>query len=482
VLAQLGEELDSILERMPDGNIDARNLITRELNFEPGAEELQTIVRIARDREVRGARHEFPRRLLVLRLLADREIEQLRERTPLDSVWLERCADTLPQLADEARQTEADLSNTIGTDATLSPADREFLLQVGRTFSCSRERLVAAIVLAERLALVSRAAENDELETAFPAMTERDREIIRAAVRSAGEPGDGGPSRVWVDAVALHVSLRNDLDAFGEMPSWAESDDAQKAARELLIERLRRGRMACETIAARLQQQQDQAMIAGLAGSAEEIRDLGRGLFSTKLRLAAVLRDPYADPPATTDETDGVAAVRADLRQAAAAETAIESTKQITKEELFLGALKDVKRTEEEIPVAVAPGVDAEKRRRRRVWALAGVVLLLGAVSLTVNLVLLPPRPNPPEPPSVRELKPTASVSRVDSAGGMLFTHVDGWAELDRTTRSERVEKLAREAESRGFVSLWVLDEFNMPAAQWSKSGGVQLMEASETD
>ena len=62
MLDLLSMQIDTLLESLSGSNLlEARRRITRDLHFEPRAEELQTIARMAADQSTGGPRYEFPR-------------------------------------------------------------------------------------------------------------------------------------------------------------------------------------------------------------------------------------------------------------------------------------------------------------------------------------------------------------------------------------------------------------------------------------
>ena len=68
VLLETRRHTDRVLDGMPDGRLEARRLITRELGFEPRPEVLQTIVRIATDASRNTDLQELSRQLLAIRV------------------------------------------------------------------------------------------------------------------------------------------------------------------------------------------------------------------------------------------------------------------------------------------------------------------------------------------------------------------------------------------------------------------------------
>ena len=71
-------EVDAVLANVPPSLLEARRLITREMQFEPRAEELQAIVKIAGFTSTSVFCYEFPRQMLSLRVVAERELGDRR--------------------------------------------------------------------------------------------------------------------------------------------------------------------------------------------------------------------------------------------------------------------------------------------------------------------------------------------------------------------------------------------------------------------
>ena len=129
-LTELSSRLERLLDTLPDNKLEARRQITRDLHFEPRAEELQTIVRIAGDTEATGFRRDLPRALLRNRLLADLELRRLFEMKPIDAGKIDHAATMLPEILTDARRIETEL-RTLSAAEGVPQVDRDFLMQVG---------------------------------------------------------------------------------------------------------------------------------------------------------------------------------------------------------------------------------------------------------------------------------------------------------------------------------------------------------------
>lgn len=476
VFIELAGRIEALLADMPVSTLEARRLITRELHFEPRAEELQTIVRVAHDESPHGPRRDIPRRLLCVRVLADMELKQLNEGRPLEPRWIDRVSGTLPAIRRTVREIEDELRTLVATEA-LSPGDRDYLLQAGDALVCPRDEIIAGSVLAGQLARLTHAVHEGNLVEIAPSLTEREQQLIRCAVLGDEQPANA-PSRPCIDAIALRTLLERLMSDWQALPQWPESDDAQKAERQALLERLQQARVALDAVAARLQQQQDMALMANLDDFAEEIRRTGRGLFSLKLKLAHILRDPLGSGARETEnpivETE---ALRELLRECVREEIPVgDQTRRLTREEIYLDALKKERDAAPE-PEQPDMGMDHRRKERRRMKWMIGTAAALGCISLVVNILLLPPSADHPEKPSLRKFDTVMDVSRVQTAGPMMFTHVDGWHELDKDTQRSRVERLGQTVEADGFRMVFVLDEYGQPAAYWGSEQGISLID-----
>jgi hypothetical protein len=217
-LTELSSRLEKLLETLPDNRLEARRQITRDLHFEPRAEELQTIVRIAADAEASGARKELPRALLQNRLLADLELRRLFEMKPLDAGEIDHSAAMLPEILADARRLETEL-RTLSAAEGVPKADRDFLMQVGNALATPREELLAGAVLADMRAVLTRAVINGNLDTTTPTLGDEERALIaslvtRAAIDADEQVDESDASRMTVDALAMHSLVDNLLSAW----------------------------------------------------------------------------------------------------------------------------------------------------------------------------------------------------------------------------------------------------------------------------
>jgi hypothetical protein len=471
----LSFQIDTLLDSLSGGNLlDARRAITRELHFEPRAEELQTIARMADEKSTEGPRHEFPRRFLGARILGDRTVRAIQESRTLDAQQMKASADLLWELREESRRLERELEAIIETSEALNQKDRDYLLRAGDALSYSEDILLANSVLAYRLAELADAAATESLEAAEPGLAANEREQIEGfTAKNITE----GSSRVAVDAAAVRTLIEGLLGSWEALGPPSADDPAIRVDRDALLERLHDAQLALESVSSRIQIHQDEALVAKIESLADELREAGRGLFSIKLRLVPILRSPYED--ATAKEA-------VDLRKvaelAAEEQAAAGGSKRETEDELYLGALKDMRSRKEvqEQEFRKKGKVSEAKRARRRMAVMLVAVGVLSITSAVVNFVILPGSSGAPEEPAVQELRSVAKTKRVETAGPMMITHVDGWNDLDDTARQTQVDKLGEMVADDGFQMMFVVNEYGEVAAVWDQKAGGGLVGAPE--
>lgn len=283
------DKMERLLDELPADGSDARRMITREFAIVPRPDELETIARIAADDASGGPRHELPRRLLLLRILAEREIGRLWWSNRLESEDLRATAELAPQLLVELQRVEADFRSVLASMEGLTLEDRDYLLQVADSLAIEKEPIVAAQVLGPRLQYLAEAAARGEVLEAAPTLSAEEAALFPLSV----DPGAGElPARVCIDAIALKSLILEDLARWRALPA-----DAPRARRAALAERLRMERSAHQIVAERLQQQHDAALIARLPDFAAELREVRAALYAVSLQLEAALGGPQPAPP-----------------------------------------------------------------------------------------------------------------------------------------------------------------------------------------
>lgn len=469
----LAIQIDSLLESLSGASLlEARRSITRDLHFEPRAEQLQTISRVAADDCVDGPRRETPRRFLGLWILADRTVKNVQQSRKLDAASMDESAQLLVDLLDEARRLEAELEWVVATDETLDRNDRDYLLRVGEAFSFSQYELIANVVLAQRLSELAQAASTDSLEAAEPFLTAGERERVAgfAASNITQET-----SRAELDAVATRTLMESLLARWDELGPPSGDDAARRLVRDRQLERMRDAQAALDSVAARIQIQCDAALVANVGSLADELRDAGRGLFSIKLRMVPILRSPYEDNDEDRES------LREKLAESAAEEQAADTgPRRESEDELYLGALKDMRSRKEtqEFEFLKTERVCDAKRARRRMAALVVTACVLALTSAIVNFVVLPRGKKAPVGPSLQELRPVIKAKRVETAGPLMITHVEGWNDLHESKRQQQVDRLGQVVAERDFQMMFVVDEYAEVGAAWDGKSGAGLIEA----
>jgi hypothetical protein len=477
MLDLLSIQVDTLLESLAGTNLlEARRRITRDLHFEPRAEELQTFVAVAGDESSAGARYELPRRFLALRMLVDRQARHILETKMLDAETMNVSAEMLDGLIREVRNLESDLEQVISTDEALDQNDRDYLLKIGDAMSCSQDDLVAHSVLAHRLVELAIFIDAGNLEQMESSLSATEREQLEAF---AAENITQESCRSTLDSIAVRSLVQRQLREWGELGSPSDDDNSRRIERDATLGRIRQAMIALESVSTRLQTQRDAALVAGIESLAAELREAGRGLFSVKLRMAPILRDPYVDAALEDESAGDPADLREQLRASAAAEAEAEGgPRSETEEEIYLGALKDMhsrKEAQKDKSRKNRKQSSLQLQRRRMKWMIAASVVL-AFTSAIVNFVLLPGGGEAPSVPDVSELPAAIQAKTIKTAGPMMMTHVEGWHDLDENTRRTQVDRLGEIVSENGMSMLIVVDEYGQGAAVWDQRGGTSLV------
>ena len=456
--------------------LDARRAITRDLRFEPRAEELQTIVKIASDESLAGPRHELPRRFLSVRILSERTVKLVQESKTVDTTGTADAAAMLDGLLGETQRLEGDLERAV-SDPMLDHDDRDYLLRVGEALSYPPDTLLANSVLAHRLVELAESMERGDLESAEPGLTPREREQL---AEFAAENITPESCRVGLDGIAMRTHVTRLLTAWGELGSPSEDDAARRTQRVSLHERMSHALIALEAVAGRIQVQQDNALVANVESLAAELREASRGLFSIKLHLSPIVRAPNEDHDPAVESDALESGLREQLRQSVTADQEAAGRSPVeTEEEIYVKALKglgDGREIQQLESSKKRKIIDAQRERFRKI-ILGSVIGLLAITSAIVNFVILPRNGEALAKPDVRELKHVISAQRVETAGPMMITPVDGWHQLDDEERMSRVSDLGGLIAEEGFQLMIIVDEYGDPAAAWDHKTGTGLME-----
>jgi hypothetical protein len=468
-LDRLREEIDRVLAGLPERRLEARRRITCELGFEPRPEVLQTIVKMAQN-DRPGAAREIARRLLAVSVLIDRELKAVFEPRQIEIEILERSRNLLPELRSLAKREEDAFGRVV---EALSLSDREFLLPIVEVLTPPYDVLLAAEVLVPRLQQMAECARTGELRAAFPVLTDSEVATLGAAV---GSPGSvPAPSRVLVDATAMRTIIHDDL---ADWEAQQIFDDEELTESEEHHERLLRDKAAYQVVARRLQEQLDNALVAGLDPFAEEMRQVKRNLFATYLKLSPAIR---SDETGWGDDADAqlrlseevIERVREAEHEAEQEAERVQGSR-VVKEELYLNALDSMRKPVEK--PRDQPVVAELRRQRRRTRTLAGVAVILFISVVVVYLVL-------PGVSSMRTnvypstFQQTLPVTDVTIAGPMVFAEVSSWywKELERPEKLHKLEELGKRAARRDYQMLYLMDEESEQLGVWSISKGARL-------
>jgi hypothetical protein len=228
----------------------ARLIVTRDLGFEPTAEVLHAIVRLAAAEDIDEELVGISRRFVALAALADQVAGDLLDADAPDSEQLRLGGLMACEVMEAGRAAERRL---LGLLDDSNDAEREFLLEIASCLPVERDDLLAAALIAPRLERMI-----DEVEPG-------DREV-------------GVDCRARLNAIALETVFEDDLCGLGE----TACADAEPSS---TVERARTDLAAYRVISDRLQERQEAALSAGLSGFAAELRRTRGELYATYLSL-----------------------------------------------------------------------------------------------------------------------------------------------------------------------------------------------------
>lgn len=470
-------EVDALLANLSENKLEARRAITRDLGLDPSPEELQTIVKIAHEPPGSDYLEKLSRTALSVRVLADRTLRDLLDGALDDAPKLERAASlapTLLQASDALAQAIDSRIETLGSEA------RDYLLRIGDSLIPAEDALISGTVIGTRLVLLAREGAQGDPCAVIPSLSADEAALIRSGLR-AGESAGEASRRIRINALILRTIIVDDLE------NWNTAQDGSAdggEVRERLLRRLERDASAYHFLSGRLQDQQDTALVANLRGLADELRGAKQSLFSTYLKLSPILnkgavrRKSGADP--ATDEDGKPENVQQLFEASVDADSAVESRRgeRVTEDELYLDALKDMKRPTVEPELADELVFKDLRRERLRLRILGGIaaLCLVGCVlvygfmlggakaSNEISAADLPPR-----------LVPTEAVA----VGPMLYARVNSWIwdDLDYEQRIAEVREMGIRARERGFESVYLTDENSRDLALWDETDGAELLD-----
>ncbi len=473
-LAELRARIDAALASPPGDRAELRARVAGQLGIDPRPEEVEAIARIAagaggdRMRELVGT-------ALALRVLAERGTRGLFEPTEFSPEGIGRSARLVSGLLGTVDAFQAEVRDRLDG---LAPRERDDLLEVADALLPEVEPLIAGTVLASRLVALAEATESGEPRAVVPALTDSDVAALSAAAHDA--EGEGDDLRwLGVNAIALRTVIEDDLAAWQQVQDAAGEDHA--AAREQVLERMKRDRATYRFVAHVLQRRLDEALLAGSADSTLRLRRLQRELFSIYLRLTAALT-VAAQPASGTPLAAPEAAADLDrlLRACHSSETGggVRHGRRVPTERLYADALEDVQGAAAKPVVVVLDPQRLARERLRLRWLLATAGVLLAACLIvyggklrrgTVELNVAP-----------SELPGAIELIHAMRVGPMVYAQTTHWAwqSLGAGERRRGVEQLGLAVLERGFSTLYLSDEAGAQLASWTRLEGARLAAA----
>jgi len=458
-------EVDDVLADVPQSLLEARRMVTRELQFEPRPEELQVIVKIAGFMSTSVVCYELPRQMLALRVLAERELAECWGSRRLSAEKLSRTAAVIEDLLQASEQSRDAVSGKDATE-TLSDDEQTYLMCVRDVLDVPHDRLQASIVVAPRLELVAKQVATGNVSETFPGLSDEEVEMFNQAVH-LDDSEQQGPGRVCLDAIALRTvyeEYREVWDRSGYLDDVELVERLQQEIREQLADT----ETAYRVVNGSLQQQQDEAISACLDDFAEDIRTAKSKLFEAHLQAQAMTRKAK---PVEAEDAVGRRSLAETLDEA---ETADERTaaRKSSSEELYLRALTSVRSDRAERDPNTHPRVIARQAYRRRLWLMAATIVVLAAAVAGTHL-FLPERTPDPTTVSLKEFEPALSVIDAKPIGSMLYVRVTDWEQLSAEKIRFRALAIGNVAADKGLSLAYVVSDAGQGLAEWHANGGV---------
>jgi len=467
-LEQIRFKVDLVLSGLSQSLLEARLVITREFEFEPRAEELQAIVRLAADRASASLCDELPLRLLVARILLGQMQREFWDGSRLDAALLGEWTEQVPELLEHVRLLEREFASVAEGKRQVGLPERDFLRQVARAVPLDREPIRAAGVLGPRLVQMTALRQVAELQAVARGLGESDARLFLRVGDAARLQGAEG-SRCCLDALAMRSLLEDELH------EWRAGDGPDTERDAFLAERLARFESleaAYHHVSDRLQARQDAALTANLDAFAVEVRRIRGDLFGSYRNLATIVRH---GGPAPQDEEQARAAAQrreAMLRQVVEAEAAEAGQRTVSTDEVILDAMKRMR--EPDAAPEPRAGADTIHRERRRTLWLGTVAGVLAVAAAAVHLMLPAPLPEV-LPIATVDFNPNTRIEKVESLGALLYSQVSDWQELSTDRRLQKINEIGGVASKRGFEAVYVVDGHGEEVATWTRNGGPQI-------
>ena len=437
--------IERLLEEMPPSLVEAKRFITENGHMEPEPRILQCMVKIAGDPAEEGPRREIPRSLLALRTVVDDQLAIMNGDGSAAPESILAAAGVLFSLEQDLDRIEKDLADS---RTTMAEDDKAYLDGLHQRLVPSREKLLAAQVLARFFQL----PEPPEL------------------------PRDGG-SPVRDGVILLHL-IGLDLAAWLTARGNAGPEDqGQLPALDDLWLNLVNDRTAYKTVSEILAASKDTAFVQGPKPLFETLNNLQRNLFSAYSRLSQVVI--AGKNAGGTAESAGGKGSDLDLNASiAAAEQAAAAVNEAREQQrdVMDDALRGVHQSRT-APPKLLNYLEREEKDRKRMLRLMGISCgVLAVAAVVVNLMLLPPS-GPVVDLLPEEFSNSMPLKKATSAAEVMLAETSGdlWDMWNPAERKEHVQSLVRQADEKGFSSLWLTDETGRQLALWEQGSALQL-------
>jgi len=467
LLRSTRSEVDEVLADVPTSLLEARRLITREMQFEPRPEELQAIVKIAGFTSTSVFCYEFPRQLLSLRVVAERELGDHWGERHLSAEKLEQAGTLVEELLEASEQTAIDLESNAEAMATVTEEERSFLTYVAKVMALPRERLESAAVLVPRLEFVAKLVTNGSIREMLPELDEHEIEMFNQAV-NLEDDGQKGPSRVCLEAVALRTIFSEYLSVW-ERSGYLDDAELIEQLQQSIREQLAEAETAYRVVNQQLQVQQDEAIAASLDDFAKEVRNAKSRLFETYVKTQPLMRQAAAVEFGSENKKrsleDSLAAAEVADEKAVSDREASES--------LYLNALASLRQDRAAgRDMSMHPLAVAKRRYKRKLWLMAATIAVLGIAAAAVQWVLPNPAPDPVKV-SLIEFQPSLSVIDAKPIGSMLYVRVTDWEGLTVQATRFRAAEIGELASQKGLSLAYIVSVEGRGLAEWHANGGV---------
>ena len=468
LLRSTRSEVDAVLANVPSSLLEARRLITREMQFEPRAEELQAIVKIAAFTSTSIFCYEFPRQMLAMRVVAERELGDHWGERRLSAEKLAHAGALIEELLTANEHAQNDLGANAEAMASVSAEERSFMQYVAGVMALPQDRLEAAAVLVPRLEFVAKLVTTGNVSEMLPGLDDHEVEMFNQAVHLDQDDAQQGPARVCLEAIALRTIFAEYLSIW-ERSGYVEDAELIEQLQQSVREQLRDAEVAYRVVNERLQVQQDEAIAANLEDFAKDVRSAKSRLFETYVKTQPLLRQPQAVEFGSEVETRSITETLADAE--VADETA--GSQKERSEELYHNALTSLRQDRAAgRDMSMHPLAVRKRRYKRKLWLMAGTIGMLALGAIVVQWVL--PRPIPdPVTVSLKEFQPSLSVIDAKPIGSMLYVRVTDWDNLTVKNVRFRTSEIGELASQKGLSLAYVVSVEGKGLAEWHANGGV---------